>query len=159
MNVGSVLLGLPLLLSVALNTVDKLSPALGVVDVFDANVDTLLEIAVADLLVDDNTKGGPGDVVNNTSLTVVDLVGHTNWEMIRSAVLFLETREHPERKIIPGRSKELRWFQVSLGSRNSFQTDPFWTAPLALMSTMSPTLYDTIRTGILTSIWGSRKDY
>lgn len=78
MNVGSVLLGLPLLLSVALNTVDKLSPALGVVDVFDANVDTLLEIAVADLLVDDNTKGGPGDVVNNTGLTVVDLVGHTN---------------------------------------------------------------------------------
>lgn len=124
MNVSSVLLGLSLLLSVALNTVDKLSPALGVVDVFDANVDTLLEIAVADLFVDDDTKGGPGDVVNNTGLTVVDLVGHTNWEMIRSAVLFLETREHPERKIIPGRSKELRRFQVSLGSRNVFRLTP-----------------------------------
>lgn len=124
MNVGSLRLGLYLLRSVVLNTVDKLSPALGVVDVFDANVDTLLEIAVADLFVDDDTKGGPGDVVNNTGLTVVDLVGHTNWEMIRSAVLFLEMREHPERKIIPGRSKELRRFQVSLGSWNVFRLTP-----------------------------------
>lgn len=124
MKMGSILLCLSLLLSVALNTVDELSPALGVVDVLDANVDSLLEVAVADLLVDDDTEGGPGDVVDNTGLTVVDLVGHTNWEMIRSAVLFLETREHPERKIIPGRSKELRWFQVSLGSRMFFKLTP-----------------------------------
>jgi len=44
--------------------------------VLDPNVDTLLDVAVSDFLVDDNTNGGTGDVVNYSGLAVIDFVGH-----------------------------------------------------------------------------------
>ena len=72
----------PLLLSVGLDTVDEFLSALGVLDVLNADVHTLLNISVSDELVEDDSKGRLCDVVDNTSLTMVDLVGHTIVEHI-----------------------------------------------------------------------------
>lgn len=43
----------------------------------NAEVDTLLEVSVANDLLDNDTNGGLGNVVDNTGLTVVELVRHT----------------------------------------------------------------------------------
>jgi len=76
-NVLAVGLGSLHLLGIRLDAVNELLTAGRVLDVLDAEVDTLLEVAVANHLVDDNTDSGLGDVVDNTSLSVVDLMGHT----------------------------------------------------------------------------------
>lgn len=76
-QVDALLLSLALLDGVLFDTVDELLTGAGVLNVLDANVDALLEVAVADTLVDDDADGGLGHVVDNTSLAVVELVGHT----------------------------------------------------------------------------------
>lgn len=68
------LLGLTLLGSILLDAVDELVSGSGVADVLGADVDALLDVAVADLAVEDDADGGLGHVVDDTGLAVVDLV-------------------------------------------------------------------------------------
>lgn len=81
MDVGTVGLSLSLELGVLLDTADELLSGSGKVDVLDSEVDALLDVAVLDLLVDDNTNSRLGDVVDDTGLTVVDLVWHTVFDV------------------------------------------------------------------------------
>jgi len=67
---------LSLLLCVRLNSSQKLIARPGVLDVFDAEVDTLLDVTVADLLVEDDADSGLGNVVDDAGFAVVDLVRH-----------------------------------------------------------------------------------
>lgn len=70
-------LRLALLESVVLDAGDEFLSGSGVVDVFDADVYSLLDVFTSDALVDDDTDGGFGDVVDDTGLAVEDLEGHT----------------------------------------------------------------------------------
>lgn len=76
-NVASLSLSGSLLLGVSLHTVDKLLSTGRVLNVVDADVDSLLEVSVSNDLVDDDPEGRLGNVVDNTSLSVIVLVGHT----------------------------------------------------------------------------------
>jgi len=62
---------------VGLDTLKDLLLTLGLADVLDTDVDTLLEDTSIDELVHTNTDSGLGDVENDTSTSVVVLVRHT----------------------------------------------------------------------------------
>lgn len=95
----------PLLLSVGLYTVDELLSALGVLDVLNADVHSLLDVSVSDKLVEDNSEGGLGDVVHNTGLSVVDLVGHT---MVKRSIRCCRTPiRETENKLTPSERHHL----------------------------------------------------
>ena len=101
-DVDTLLLGLALLDGVLLDTLDEVLAGAGVLDVLNADADTLLEVAVVDLLVEDDTDSGLGDVVDDTGLTVVDLVGHTV-QLLDSRPLF--------------RVSHCSWCMIALGGR------------------------------------------
>lgn len=75
-NVFALLLGDALALRVLLHTVHKVVAALGVADVLDTQVHTLLDLAVAHGLVDQHTHGTREDTVDNAGAALVVLVGH-----------------------------------------------------------------------------------
>ena len=66
----SLRLSLSLRRSVFLHTGQEVQSAVGVLDVLNTDVDTLLNVAAANLLVDDDTNRGLGNVVDDTSLAV-----------------------------------------------------------------------------------------
>lgn len=104
----SLLLSLPLKSSVPLNSGNELLSALGVLDVLDSEVDPLLEVSVSDDLEADDSDSSGRDVVNDTGLSVVELV---------------EVRVGAEVKEVEERRKEGKvrssWLVVSKRSRGT----------------------------------------
>jgi hypothetical protein len=76
MHVRAIRLSLPLLLRIALHSREELLSAARQADVLDSDVDALLHVAVADLLVDDHADCAAGHVVDDARLAVVHFVGH-----------------------------------------------------------------------------------
>jgi len=62
---------------VLLHTLEEVLVTAGTADVLDAAVDTLAELSGSDDLGHLNTDGVLGDVENDTSASVVEVVGHT----------------------------------------------------------------------------------
>ena len=68
--------GLAFLHFVLFDTTEEIISTLGMFDVFDSQVDSLGDDAVAELFVDDNTNSSPRHIEHAASLSVVVLVRH-----------------------------------------------------------------------------------
>ena len=88
------------------------------IDVFDPNIDSLFNVTISHSLVNNDTDSRFSDVINDTCLAVVDFMGHAKRRQVEGNPISLVSGQYREQ-----------------GSSH-----PFWTAPLALMSTISPTL-------------------
>ena len=58
-------------------------------DMLDAHVDSLLDVPVADLLVDDDAHGAFADVIDNARLAVVHFVWHAELEVRKRPCIFV----------------------------------------------------------------------
>ena len=76
MHVRAVRLSLLLLLGILLHASQELFSASRQADVLDSNVHALLQVSIADLLVDDHAHCASCDVVDDAGLAVVDFVRH-----------------------------------------------------------------------------------
>lgn len=56
-------------MSVGNNTIQELLTTLGMLDVFNTDVDTLLQITVTNVLVNEDTDGRLGDIEDDTGTT------------------------------------------------------------------------------------------
>jgi hypothetical protein len=73
-NLLSGLGGLDLLGGVGLDSVQEFLSALGVLDVFDSDIDSLLHVSTVNDLVTDYSNTSGRDVVDDTGLSVVDWI-------------------------------------------------------------------------------------
>ena len=76
-DLGTFSLSFLLLGFVGVDSLDEGLSGLGLTDVLNSDVDAFGDNAGVDALVDDNTNGVGGDIKDSTSLSVVELVGHT----------------------------------------------------------------------------------
>lgn len=128
-EVDTLLLSLALLVGVFLDTSEEVLTGARVLDVLNADADALLDVAVVDNLVQQDTDGGLGHVVDDTGLTVEDLVRHTVVHHLSQRLDSFKAFHSPQIEMV--------YFATSAEGKS---TDPWWTAPLTWMSTMSPTL-------------------
>jgi len=73
----ALLLGLSSAFGIGLDAGEELFSRSRQGNVLDTDVDSLLDVSVADFLVDDDADGGAGHVVDDAGLAVVDFVWHT----------------------------------------------------------------------------------
>lgn len=107
LDLGSSSLGLPLLLGIRLDSSEEVLTRTAVSNVLLADVDALLNVSVADLLVEDDADGGLGYVVDDTGLSMVELVWHTL--LNRTVGDDIDNVTDSEDRLAPCQSFTARW--------------------------------------------------